>query len=141
MTCSRRRLLLALPALTAATSLAGEETSLPSKAFRFEDLKVRVAGGNSARSILRGVTHGGCPIEVHETSLAPGAMPHPSHHHVHEEMFLIREGTVEVTIAGRSSRLGAGSAAFVASDDEHSIRNVGETQAQYFVIGLGSDRR
>jgi len=53
-------------------------------------------------------------------------------------MFLLREGTVEVTINGKNYRLSSpGSAAFVASNDQHGIRNVGNTPAQYFVVAVG----
>jgi mannose-6-phosphate isomerase-like protein (cupin superfamily) len=76
---------------------------------------------------------------MHETDLAPGAMPHPAHHHEHEEVFLMRDGTLEVTIAGHPSHLGPGSVAYVASNEEHGIRNAGPTHAQYFVIALGSE--
>jgi mannose-6-phosphate isomerase-like protein (cupin superfamily) len=120
--------------------LAAEKAPLPSKIYRFEDLPVRASGENRLRAVLEGMTHSGCRIEVHETDLAPGGMPHPPHRHVHEEMFLIREGTLGVTIAGRSSRLGLGSVAFVASNEEHGIHNVGTNHAQYFVIALGSDK-
>jgi quercetin dioxygenase-like cupin family protein len=67
-------------------------------------------------------------------------MPHPSHRHRQEEMFLIREGTVEVTIAGRSTRLGPGGVAFIASNEEHGILNAGSTHAEYFVLALGSSK-
>jgi mannose-6-phosphate isomerase-like protein (cupin superfamily) len=140
MNCSRRDLCLWLPAFLAARNLFPQGTSLPSKALAFDDLTVHTEGGNSFRPILEGLASDGSHLEVHETDLAQGAMPHPPHHHRHEEMFLIREGTVEVSIAGRITRLGPGSAAFVASNEEHSIKNVGLTHAQYFVIALGSDK-
>jgi len=89
---------------------------------------------------LDGVTHTGFHIELHETDLAPGSRPHPPHHHLHEEIFLIRQGTVEVTIAGKSSSLGPGSVAYIASNVEHGIRNAGDQHAQYFVLALGTDR-
>jgi quercetin dioxygenase-like cupin family protein len=111
---------------------------LVSKVYPFGELKESKSGGNSFWSILKGETWAGCPIEVHESRLAPGASPHPPHHHAHEEMFLVREGEVEVTIAGHSTRLGAGSAAYVASNDQHGIRNVGEAAALYFVLAIGS---
>jgi len=128
-----------VPALLAATGYAAEGPNLASKAYRFEDLPVRSSGGNTFRAVLDGMTHAGCHIELHETSLAPGAMPHPPHHHAHEEMFLVREGALEVTIAGTSSRLGPGSVTFVASNDEHGIRNVGTAPALYFVLAIGQD--
>ena len=137
---SRRNFCLMMPALFALPGLAAEKSRLPSKAYRFEGLPVNKDGRNAYRPVLEGLTHSGCRIELHETDLAPGGMPHPAHRHLHEEMFLIREGTVEVTIGGKKTRLGPGGVAFVASNEEHGIHNVGTTHAQYFVMGLGSDQ-
>lgn len=128
-----------LPALAGSPGFGEEKGPLASKAYRFEDLHANAEGKNSFRPVLEGRLHAGCALEVHETDLAPGEMPHPSHHHVHEEMFLVREGTLEITISGRSQKLGPGGVAFIASGDEHGLRNAGDTHAQYFVIGLGSD--
>ncbi|MGH9395696.1 MAG: cupin domain-containing protein [Terriglobia bacterium] len=141
MSVSRRELCLLLQALLAAVPAvaAGDET-IPGKAYPFQDLPVRGHGGNQSRPVLNGETHSGFHIELHETQLAPGARPHPPHHHVHEEIFLIREGALEVTIAGKSSRIGPGSVAYIASNLEHGIRNVGSSNAEYFVIALGTDR-
>jgi len=138
MRCSRREVCFWIPALMASRGLAAEAL-IPSKVFRFDDLPVEYHDGNSLRRILKGKTHTGYAMEMHETDLAPGAMPHPAHHHAHEEVFLVREGALEVTIAGRTSRLGPGSAAYVASNDEHGVKNAGTTHAQYFVIALGAE--
>jgi quercetin dioxygenase-like cupin family protein len=136
---SRRDLSLLLPALAAASAKA-QNSALPSKTYRFEDLPVRVTGPNTARAILKGETHAGCPIELHMTELPPGGAPHPPHHHVHDEMIMIHEGTLEVTISGRSAKLGPGSVAYLASGEEHGWRNVGTTRALYFVLALGLDK-
>jgi mannose-6-phosphate isomerase-like protein (cupin superfamily) len=129
---SRRELSLLLPALAAAQNAA-----LPSKTYPFEDLPVRTTGPNTARAVFDGKTHTGFPVNLHITELPAGGAPHPPHHHVHEEMIMIHEGTLEVTISGRSARLGPGSVAYVASGEEHGWRNVGTTRAQYFVLALG----
>jgi quercetin dioxygenase-like cupin family protein len=121
----------------ASQSWAADAT-LPSKMVRFEDLPVEPSDGHALRRILQGKTHNGYEIELHETDLAPGAMPHPPHRHAHEEVFLVREGTVEVTVAGRTSHLGPGSVPYVASNDEHGVKNAGSTHAQYFVMALGT---
>jgi len=138
MRFSRREVCSLIPALLVARGRAAD-SPIPSKALRFADLPVESGDGNTLRRIVQGETHSGFEIEMHETDLAPGAMPHPAHHHAHEEIFLIREGTVEVTIAGRASRLGPGSVAYVATNDEHGIKNAGATHAQYFVIALGAE--
>ena len=138
MQCSRREVYFWIPALMASHGLAAE-APIPSKMVRFEDLPVQSDDGHTLRRILEGKTHNGYGVEMHETDLAPGAMPHPAHHHAHEEVFLVREGTLEVTITGRASRLGPGSVGYIASNEEHGIRNPGLTHAQYFVIALGTE--
>jgi len=138
MKCSRREVCFWIPALMASHGLPAE-APIPSKMVRFEDLPVQSGDGHTLRRILEGKTHSGYGVEMHETDLAPGAMPHSAHHHAHEEVFLVREGTLEVTITGRASRLGPGSAAYVASNEEHGVRNPGPTHAQYFVIALGTE--
>ena len=137
---SRRDLSLLLPALVAANVVAAEPATLPSKAFLFDDLPVRKTGENRSRAMFNGLTHSGFPLEMHQTELAPGDEPHPPHHHVHEEMMMVREGTMEVTISGKISTLGPGSVAYVASGEEHGWRNVGKTRAQYFVVALGQGK-
>ena len=128
-----------LPLLAAAAARTAAAAVLPSKTYLFEDLPVKTNGPNSSRNVLRGETHSGFPIDMHMTELAPGQAPHPPHHHVHEEMIMIHEGTMEVTISGRSAKLGPGSTAYVASNEEHGWRNVGTTRALYFVLALGRD--
>ncbi|PYU96253.1 MAG: hypothetical protein DMG08_02655 [Acidobacteria bacterium] len=139
MNWSRRDLCLILPALVATRTQAAEQKPLSSKVVRFEDLPVKSSDGNRFRAILKGATHDGHKLEAHATELAPGSMPHPPHRHKHEEMFLLREGAVQLTVAGRTTQLGPGGVAFIASNDEHGIKNLGSTPAQYFVIALGAD--
>jgi mannose-6-phosphate isomerase-like protein (cupin superfamily) len=55
-------------------------------------------------------------------------------------VFFLSEGTLEVFIAGRTTTIGPGSAAFVASNEEHGVRNVGKTPARYFVVEMGTRR-
>jgi quercetin dioxygenase-like cupin family protein len=138
MKYSRRELTILFSAL-ATRELAAQNQALQSKTYAFGDLQVHTNGPNLSRPILNGDTHAGVPIELHMTELAPGQAPHPPHHHVHEEMVIIHQGTLEVTITGRIVNLGPGSVAYVASGEEHGWRNVGTTQAQYYVLALGRD--
>ncbi|MDP8983229.1 MAG: cupin domain-containing protein [Acidobacteriota bacterium] len=134
MSYSRRDLTRLLPALTLGSGAAQNRT-LPSKTWRFEDLELK----KNSRAVLNGETHGGFNIDMHETELPPGESPHPPHHHVHEEMVMIREGIMEVTIAGSVTKIGSGGVAYVASNEEHGWRNVGTTPAHYFVLALGRE--
>jgi len=139
MELTRRKACLSLLLLSRATARASQLASLTSKTYRFEDLPVNKEKQVTYRDILEGRTHTGDYLEAHETVLEPTAMPHPPHRHVGEELFLISKGTLEITIAGKGTRPGPGSAFFIASNEEHSIRNVGDTAAQYFGITLGQE--
>ena len=134
MSYSRRDLTFLLPALAAATA-AAQDKSLPSKVFKFEDLPLK----GRSRAVLNGETRTGCYIEMHETEVAPGQMPHAPHKHVHEELMMLREGTLEVTIEGAVSTIGPGSSVFLKSGEQHGWKNIGTTPAHYFVIALGRD--
>jgi Uncharacterized conserved protein, contains double-stranded beta-helix domain len=143
MKISRRDLSLLLPAALAAgvpQTAGAQSKALPSKMLKYEDLPVKNNGQNRGLALFKGETHSGYQIEMHETELAPGLAPHPPHHHVHEEAILVREGTVEVTIMGKSTRLGPGSVAYVASGEEHGWKNVGTVPAKYFIVTLGDDK-
>jgi quercetin dioxygenase-like cupin family protein len=135
---ARRELCFWLPALMASKPHVSEATVLLSKVYNFGSLPMQVSGESAFRPVLEGQTHEGFRVALHETDLAPGARPHPPHRHAHEEVFLVREGSLQVTIGGRSSSLGPGSVAYVASNEEHGVRNIGNTHAQYFVLELGT---
>ena len=137
MELTRRKACFSLLLLSQALTKASEVPPLTSRAYRFEDLSTDREGQATYRDILEGRTHTGDYLEVHETVLEPDARPHPPHRHVGEEMFLVVSGTVEATVERKSTKLGPGSGLFVASNEEHGLRNVGSTAAQYFVITLG----
>jgi quercetin dioxygenase-like cupin family protein len=53
---------------------------------------------------------------------------------------MLREGTVDMTISGKTTRLGPGSVAYIASNELHGLINNGTDAAHYFVIALGDDK-
>jgi mannose-6-phosphate isomerase-like protein (cupin superfamily) len=142
MSTTRRELFSVLPAMLVPALLpfaasSGQDSAIPSTMYPFEKLPIRTPNNAQIRDVLKGKLATGESLEVHETTLQPGGAPHPAHHHVHSEMWLIREGTVEITVNGTSSRLGPGSVGFVRSNEEHGIKNVGTTPATYFVVAIG----
>jgi mannose-6-phosphate isomerase-like protein (cupin superfamily) len=147
MSISRRDLLRGLPsvglpaAMLSAFTVAKaspEDDSLPSAAYTFDKLPVRTANNDQFRAVMKGKLATGESLEVHETTLPPGGMPHAAHHHVHSEMWLVREGTIEIVINGsKKFRLAPGDVGFVHSNEEHGVTNVGTTPATYFVVAVG----
>src|SRR5437763_15734717 len=128
MKISRRQLAAVVPALAAAQIKDSKEKPvMPTKCYLYEDLAVKknAANGNEQRAVFDGATHTKYPVELHMTNLAPGQAPHAPHHHVHEEMVMLRNGLLDVTIAGKTKRLTAGSVGYGYSNEEHGWRNPG----------------
>jgi quercetin dioxygenase-like cupin family protein len=138
MDSTRRTLLQAIPLLAASRAFAFDNAMIPSFVKSYSDLPVKPNGQNESRAILDGTLHTGEHLEVHETTLAPGSEPHPPHRHEHEELFLLMKGNVAVTIEGKTTLIGPGSAAFIHSNELHGVHNPGPEKAQYFVVATGT---
>jgi len=141
MTITRREICFLLPgffpAAVALDAFPVEDNSMPSAFYAFDKLSVQTLDHAEMRRVLKGKLATGEGLEVHETTLPAGGVPHAPHHHLHSEMWFIREGTVELMVNGTSRRLGPGGVGFVHSNDEHGIKNVGDTAATYFVVAIG----
>src|SRR6185437_6517776 len=98
---NRRDLCVALSAFATLGSVAaeaqavaggGEKTLSASQAFPFDKLPLSHSkNGGESRHVIQGVLPTGEAVEMHETTLPPGQMPHPSHKHRHSEFMMIRE--------------------------------------------------
>ena len=130
----------ALPRFFHGLSFAPVVRKLVSQAYPFESLTVHENGSFRSRAILTGKTQSGVALDLHESELQIGRMPHPPHQHPHEELLLIREGQIDITIAGETTRLSSGSVAYIASNELHGWKNTGTHTASYFVVALGNDK-
>jgi quercetin dioxygenase-like cupin family protein len=126
--------LIAGVALTVGAEQASKDPRLASGVFAWESLPVEKTASGERRAVFDGTTATVDRLETHVTTLSPGAAPHAAHRHPDEELIYVREGVIEATINGVSQRAPAGSVIFYASNDLHGMRNVGGTQASYFVL-------
>jgi len=149
---NRRDLCVALSAFAAMGSVSakaqvpvmpghqGEKVLSESEAFPFDQLPVTHSkNGGESRHVVNGVLPTGESVEMHETTLPPGQMPHPPHKHRHSEFMMVREGTLEFDNDGKKERVGPGGVIFAASEKTHGLKNIGDTPAQYFVIAIGRE--
>lgn len=127
-----------LAAIAASRTEAAPQT-LPSRCYEFGSLpeKTNPDNHNETRDVFDGLTHDGVHVDMHITTLMPGQMPHAPHQHEWEELIMLQTGTLEVTVLGKSTRIGPGSVAYVHSNEEHGWNNVGDSPAQYFVLAVG----
>ncbi len=117
----------------AAAKLPGK---LPSSVFDWEKLPVVTTKTGARRSIVDSPTPTCEKFECHVTTLNPGEIPHGAHRHPDEEIVIVKEGTMEVTIDGVTKRGGPGSIFFYGSNAEHGMKNVGGTLASYHVVRI-----
>lgn len=64
--------------------------------------------------------------------LKPGMSPHPPHQHPEEEIMVVTEGTGEISVEGRASKVGPGSMMFCGGGKLHGIVNTGEVPLLFY---------
>ena len=89
----------------------------------------------AVRQVMRSPTPTLDELEIHISTLNPGQSPHAPHQHPHEELLIVKQGTLETFQSGATRRVGPGGIIFQASNELHNVTNVGQTPATYFVIG------
>ncbi len=119
-----------------SSSVCAQNTdSLPPRVYRWDSLVTTIEDTRVRKEIMEGSTTSLAYFEVHASSLQPGKAPHPPHTHAdEEELIIVKEGKVKITINGVSNILGPGSIAYAIPGDEHGIENAGNTQATYYIF-------
>ena len=132
-------LFMVLTALGATEAVAQDGSSMAeSRVIKFDALKpVGLPNGGLMRRVMSGTLPTGEFVEIHESMLPAGKMPHPPHKHPNTEWLFIQQGRLEYLDDGKPIAVGPGDIVFSASNITHGLRNVGDTDANYIVVSVG----
>ena len=141
---NRREFGTLLPALLAGltiteTAEAAELKELVSGGYKRGALKPTPQAGRTSGPILsQGLLKAGnIRLESHFTSIEPGSEHEAVGTHLHSEIWLITEGTLELNINGTPHLLNAGDVGLCVAGDRHYVANADKTRVSYFVVTVG----
>jgi mannose-6-phosphate isomerase-like protein (cupin superfamily) len=163
-TISRRNVLLAMPVIAAVDTVFGRPASAEgqtvppgaaqvepvlasAQAFPYGSMHVRtMANGGESRDIVHGALKTGEVVNLHQSMQVAGTVPNPMHVIQHSEFIMVWEGQIEFQredAEGKvvSDTVGPGGVLYVALGTKHTLKNVGDREARYFVVAIGGDAK
>jgi XRE family transcriptional regulator, regulator of sulfur utilization len=139
---TRRDLVIAVIAasttLTVVALARPDKALMTSAAFDWNAIEAKTTKVGARRQFFQSATATLDELECHVTTINAGEAPHAAHKQPDEELIIVKEGILESTFNGQTQRLGPGSVIFLASNQMHGFRNVGQTPATYHVIKWNS---
>lgn len=108
---------------------------LPSHLYAWDALEVDRRADRDGRAILEGSTMNLPYLEMHATTLRPSKAPHDGHTHPEEEMVIVREGRLRVTLGEDVRVLGPGGVAVAAPGVWHGWVNASDAEdVTYYIV-------
>lgn len=124
-----------LPLLLFCTTPYAQTDSLPSKVYYIQSIPVIKDSSRNRIQIMAGYTPYLSNLEAHITILEPGKSAHPPHKHAStEELIIVKEGKLKVTIAGKTKILGSGGVAMAMPGDLHGAVNADTKETSYYLL-------
>lgn len=129
----------ALASISIVLMLSGQasfaQSPVESRVYNWSELEPVQDEQRIRRQVIEGSTGSLASLTVHASTLQPGLKPHASHSHQdEEELIIISEGSLKVTIKDKSRVLSAGSIAYIMPGEEHGWENTGSTPAVYYIL-------
>ncbi|WP_221033110.1 cupin domain-containing protein [Actomonas aquatica] len=122
-----------MSASSLSVALGGER--LQSGVWGWDALPVEQTNSGERREIFAGEGADASRILVHATTLNPGQRPHAPHTHDDmEEMIVVKEGRLTITVGELTKEVGPGSVAIALAGDPHGWSNTGDEPVTYYVL-------
>lgn len=116
----------------AAFSLPAATGKLPSGTTNADGARLDKQPFGDLRIYYEGPTEQVRSITAGSLLLKSGMSPHPPHQHPEEEFMVITEGTGEINVEGKITKVGPGSMMYCAGGHLHGIVNTGHDPLLFY---------
>ncbi|MCS7023564.1 MAG: cupin domain-containing protein [Bryobacteraceae bacterium] len=127
----RRRFLQSLPAMPLLV-FAGNKKPIPNLTLSQSEAKFTQEKFGELRIYFEGSTDQIRSMTAGSLRLKPGMSPHPPHTHPEEEFLVVTEGTGEIILEGKVTKVGPGAMMYCAANKSHGIVNTGKTPLLFY---------
>ena len=118
----------------AALAQSVKKSAMTSTALEWLSVETKLNANGSGKKFFEGPTATLDLLECHASTLNPGATNHAILKRPHDEVIIVKEGTIEAFVDDKWVRLGPGSVIFNAANVPQAMRNVGAGPATYHVV-------
>jgi (S)-ureidoglycine aminohydrolase len=118
------------------TAISAQNLSeVQAQIIHWDSLEAKSDKGRTRRLLVEGTTMHLKHFRVHATTIEPGTAPNPPHPNKDaDELFIVKEGKIKITIGDKSKDIEVGGIAVVLANEVHGIQNVGDKPATYYVF-------
>lgn len=135
-----RLLLLFLVINTGFIGMA-QMKEVDSGVYKWSELPVKEGDKRVGRKIMEGTSPHFSFLEIHATTQDKGAKPAPPHTQENiEELVIVKEGKLKLTMNGKSEVLPEGSVGLIPPLTEQSMENVGDVPLTYYIMMFTSKK-
>jgi len=124
--------LAGLNALAALGLAATSGLKLPNATIAADKAKLTREAFGDLRIYFEGATEQVKSMAAGSLLLKPGMTPHAPHAHPEEEFMVITEGTGEISMDGKITKVAPGSMMYAAAGRLHGIVNTGKTPLLFY---------
>ena len=129
---ANRRDLLKMAGLPALAALGAKAASLPNATIGESRAKLVREPFGDLRIYFEGSTDQLKSMTAGSLRLKPGMTPHPPHEHPEEEFMVVTEGTGEISLEGKITKVAPGAMMYCAANRLHGIVNTGTTPLLFY---------
>jgi len=132
------RLIFITIALLCSLISIAQKDSVKAKVYGWNDILVDKDSNSYRMQFVNGPTKSLANLEIHLTELDPGKSLLPHSYSDAEQLVVVKEGILKVTIKGKPTPIGPGGVALVTPGDDVSFENTGKVLATYYVLKFRS---